>query len=48
MVPIPFTGFGLDQDAAKADGGGYIRWDLAKPNVLLLPGQGYTLVIIAN
>lgn len=32
----------------EADGGGYIRWDLAKPNVLLLPGQGYTLVIIAN
>jgi hypothetical protein len=32
----------------EPDGGGFIRWDLAKPNVLLLPGQGYTLIIIAN
>lgn len=29
-------------------GGRKVRWELAQHNVLLLPGQGYTLILIAN
>jgi hypothetical protein len=30
------------------DGRGYRRWMLAQPSDLLLPGQGYTLIIVPN
>lgn len=45
---IFFEKFGLDKTPAISqsdDGEGYQRWVLAEPNNLLLPGQGYIMVI---
>lgn len=36
----------MANDDPVVDTDGYLRWVLAVPGKLLLPGQGYTLVII--
>lgn len=45
-----FEKFGLgdlpDNHYVKDDGEGYERWTLVEPNDLLLPGQGYILIIM--
>jgi hypothetical protein len=42
------NGIELKDDQPILDGEGYWRWVLAKPGDLLLPGQGYTLVVVKN
>ena len=36
----------MANDDPVVDTDGYLRWVLAVPGKLLLPGQGYTLVIV--
>lgn len=44
---IRFLSNGIENAAFPVpDGEGYLRWVLAKPGNLLLPGQGYTLILV--
>ncbi|WP_025595515.1 hypothetical protein [Pseudoduganella sp. UC29_71] len=47
---IRFLSNGIEKDdpIPVPDGEGYLRWVLAKPGHLLLPGQGYTLIVVKN
>ena len=38
----------MPNDDPVVDTDGYMRWVLATPGKLLLPGQGYTLVIVKD
>lgn len=45
---LRFIGMGIDPiEKETTDGEGYTKWRLAAPDDLLLPGQGYMLIIVS-